>query len=98
PLANIDTIVFGGAITPRTIPPLSVRLVFDKGTILTVPVDTKNKPFDWQIGNLTIKYTNDTPHAIQDSRLVSAEVVGGRVVWLTELDADREEQISFLGT
>jgi hypothetical protein len=90
--------VFGGIKPQRTVPPLSVRLTFDKGSMLTIPVDAAKKTFNWQIGTLTVKYNNDVEHAIHDDRLVSAEVIGGRVVWLTELDMENEEQVSFLGT
>jgi hypothetical protein len=34
---------------------------------------------------------------VRDNRLVSVEIVGGRVVWLTELDPEQEEQVPFIG-
>ena len=99
PLANIDTIVFGGAKPPRTIPPYSVRLTFDQGSVITIPVTPKGREFQWDLfGKMVIKDAAGVDHTFKDDRIVSAEVVGGRIVYLTELDITKEEQVTFLGT
>jgi hypothetical protein len=98
-LSKVDAIVFGGIQPARTIPPLSVRLTFaTSGSILTVPLDAPGGSFGWTLNQLTIKDPGGQTHSAQADRLTSLEVLGGRVVYLTELDPEKEEQISFLGT
>ena len=97
PLANIDSIVFGGARPPRTVPPLSVRFTFPSGTVMTVPAEG-GEAFNWTPGKLMLKDAGNKMHEGDARTLVSAEVIGGRVIYLTELDMASEQQVSFLGT
>jgi len=94
PQAKIDSILFGGARPPREIPPASVRLSFQSGTVFTVPLDT----FDWSLSSIKLKDAAGQEHNATADFLVSVEILGGRVVYLTDLDFAKEEQISFLGT
>jgi hypothetical protein len=95
---KIDTVIFGGAKPPRDIPPLSVRLSFYSGTVYTVPLEGQEKPFQWSLGKLTVKDAAGREHTANSDRIVSAQVMGGRVVYLTDLDFVSEEQSSFLNT
>jgi hypothetical protein len=99
PLANIDTVVFGGVRPPRGIPSLSVRLTLQQGSVLTIPLTAEGKEFQWAVlGKISFKDAAGQMHMVKDDVLVSAEVVGGRVVYLTDLDVSKEEQTTFLGT
>jgi hypothetical protein len=98
-LTNVDTIVFGGTKPPRTVPPLSVRVTLRQGSVITIPVTAGGKEFQWEVlGKISFKDAAGTAHALKDEEVVSVEVAGGRVVYLTELDIDKEEQTSFLGS
>lgn len=97
PLAAMSSILFGGANPPRTVPPLSVRLTFNSGSTLTFPLDGQ-KSFSWTLKSLTLKDANGQDHPATDDQIQSAEILGGRVVFLTELDPLAEEQSTFLGT
>jgi hypothetical protein len=96
PLANVAAVFFGGAAAPRGIPPLSARLTFASGSVFTVPLDTAEKPFTWTLDKITLKDPGGQEHTVADDKIVSAEVIGGRVLFLTELDPASEEQVSFL--
>jgi hypothetical protein len=97
-LAKIETIIFGGAKPPREIPPLSVRLAFYSGSVYTVPLRGQDNPFNWTLSKVTVKDAAGKEHTTNSDRIVSAEILGGRVVFVTELDLASEEQSSFLGT
>jgi hypothetical protein len=96
-LSKIETIVFGGARPPRAVPPLSVRLSFYSGSVYTVPLEGQDSPFNWTLSKVTVKDAAGREHPTNSDRIVSAEVVGGRIVYLTELDCLSEEQASYLG-
>ena len=96
-LAKVDTIVLGGIQPPRTIPPLSARFTFaQSGSTLTIPLDGDS--FSWTLNQINLKDLAGQPHATQADRLAGIEILGGRVVYLTELDPEKQEQVSFLGT
>lgn len=95
-LSKIDAIVFGGAKPPREIPPLSIRLTFTSGTVYTVPLGAEG--FNWTLNKITLKDAAGQEHTTTADRINTAEVLGGRVVYLTELDFSAEEQVSLLGT
>jgi hypothetical protein len=98
PLEKIDALVFGGARPPREIPPLSVRLTFTSGTVYTTPIPAADS-FNWSIDKLTVKDAAGKDLAVSNlERLARAEILGGRIVYLTELDFVSSEQVSFLGT
>jgi hypothetical protein len=97
-MSKIDTIIFGGAKPPRTVPPLSIRLSFYSGSVYTVPLEGQESPFKWALSKVTVKDAAGQEHTANADRIVSAEVLGGRVVYLTDLDFAAEEGSSFLGT
>ncbi len=97
PLLKIDALVFGGARPAREIPPLSVRLTFATGAIYTVPISAADS-FNWSIDKLTLKDAAGKELTVGNlDRLARVEVLGGRVVYLTELDFVSSDQVSFLG-
>jgi hypothetical protein len=98
PLANISQIYFGGAAAPRSVPPLSVRLSFTSGSTYTVPLSGQPDAFAWTLNNLTIKDPAGTDHPVKIDSIARADVLGGRVVYLSELDPVSEEQTTFLDT
>jgi hypothetical protein len=94
----VRRIQFAGATPPRGVPPLSARLTFLSGTTLTVPLDPKQEGFGWSINDLTVADPGGEKHKISADQIVSIDVLGGRRVSLTELDAAQDEQASFMGT
>jgi hypothetical protein len=97
PLDRVALIQFGGAASPRGVPPLSLRLTFASGTTCTIPAQ-EPATFNWSLNKITFKDTGDTEYALPSTYLTSVEVLGGRVLFLTELDPAAEEQVSLLGT
>jgi hypothetical protein len=100
-LNKIDTLVFGGAKPPREIPPLSMRFTMVSGSVYTVPLEGvggQKDALSWQLSKVTIKDSAGRDHTASADRIITAELLGGRVVYLTELDFAKEEQVSFLGT
>lgn len=98
PLEKVDSLIFGGARPPREIPPLSARLTFTSGTTYTSPIPDA-AAFNWSISKLTLKDSAGKEVAVSNlDRLARVEILGGRVVYLTELDFASSDQVSFLGT
>ena len=97
-LLKIDAIIFGGAKPPREIPQLSVRLSLRSGSVYTVPLEGQENPFTWTLSKVTVKDAAGKEHSTNSDQIVSAEVLGGRIVFLPDLDFATEEQSSFLGT
>jgi hypothetical protein len=96
-LARVESISFGGVAAPRGVPPLSARFTFISGTILTLPLD-KPENFSWSIPNITLADpAGGEPHKTIADKLVSVEVLGGRVVFLSDMDPARDEQSTYLG-
>jgi len=101
PLEKVDAIVFGGARPQREIPPLSMRLYFQSGTTYTAPLASPDikEPFNWSINQLVVKDAAGKDLTVSNlDRISRVEIVGGRVVHLTELDFISSDQTSFLGT
>jgi hypothetical protein len=102
PLEKVDAMVFGGARPQREIPPLSMRVTFQSGTTYTASLATtpENKdPFNWSINQLVLKDAAGKDLTVSNlDRISRVEIVGGRVVYLTELDFVSSDQTSFLGT
>jgi hypothetical protein len=99
PLANIAKVYFGGAVPPKVVPPLSVRLSLASGSVLTVPLDgAAGQAFSWTLNKIAFKDPGGKEQSISVDQLVSADVLGGRVVYLTELDPVSEAETTYLGT
>jgi len=100
-LSTVQAIVFGGSRPPRTIPPLSVRISFASST-LTVPLAAQpprqRESFTWSLAQASLTDALGAAHALPVSRINHMEIVGGRIVFLTEIDPDSETQISFIGS
>lgn len=91
-LDNVDRLTFGGATPARSIPALSARLGFVSGSTLTTG------SFSWTLGKITFTDPAGQERTCTADQLVSVRILGGRIVWLTELDPAKEEQTSLLGT
>ncbi|HUO10650.1 MAG TPA: NPCBM/NEW2 domain-containing protein [Phycisphaerae bacterium] len=89
----VKQIYFAGATSPRTIPPLSARLTFASGCRLTVPATG----FTWTISDVSFQDPSGQLHKIAASQLAGVEILGGRVVYVTDLDPAKDEQNSFIG-
>ena len=95
PLSHVQQISFAGATPPRTVPSLAARLTFAAGSRLTVPLAANG--FAWTITDISFADPAGQPHKIASDQLASVEVLGGRVVYLTELDPAQDQQTSYLG-
>ena len=95
PLSHVEQISFAGATPPRTVPPLSARLTFSGGSKLTVPLASGN--FAWTITDVSFTDPAGQSHKMASDQLISVDVLGGRVVYLTELDPALDQQTSTLG-
>ena len=93
----VDRVFLAGTSAPRTLPPLAARLTFASGTILTVPLD-KPKSFSWTIDNVLFKDPAGQERKASAGGILHVDVVGGRVVCLTELDPEKDEQTTLMGT
>ncbi len=97
-LSKVDRIAFGGVSPARAVPPLSARLTFLSGSTLTVPLTDKNKTFSWSVGDITLKDPAGQERKTTPDQVSAVEVLGGRVVFLTEIDPASDQQTSYLGT
>lgn len=96
--SRLSALVLGGAHPLRKVPPLSVRLTF-ASSILTVPMAGPGKEaFSWALAQATITDAMGAAHQVPTSRILSIEVLGGRAVYLTDLDPQGEDQVTFLGS
>lgn len=84
--SRIDRLSLGGAVPPRTLPPLSFRLTFTGGSTLTVPADG----FSWNIATVTFKDPAGNERKIDADQVTSIDVLGGRVLPLTAIDPASE--------
>jgi len=96
----VQRVYFSGITTPRTVPTLAARVTFVSGSVLTVPLtgDDSQKGLAWSINDVTLKDPGGQDHKISADRISEIEILGGRVVYLSELDPTHEEQVSFMGT
>jgi hypothetical protein len=92
PLEGTSAVTFGGVTPPRVIPALSARLTLASGTVISV------KDITWQLNSITFKDPTGAERKLAADQLVSVEVLGGRVVSLTELDPQKDEQVSTFAT
>ncbi len=100
PLATVSWIALGGAAPPRGVPPLSVRLNLASGSCLTVPLSPE-RAFTWKLSTIHFKDAAGQDIGLEDRKfdqISSIDILGGRLVYLSELDPASEDQISFLGT
>ncbi|HVX83852.1 MAG TPA: NPCBM/NEW2 domain-containing protein [Phycisphaerae bacterium] len=96
--SGIDSVAFGGVAAPRGVPPLSLRITTTAGTALTIPLD-KPGNFSWSIPAISFADpAGPDPHKIVPDRIVSLEVLGGRLVYLSDIDPAKDEQSTFMGT
>ncbi len=96
-LSRVDRVAFGGVTPPRAIPPLSARITLVSGTVLTIPLD-KAENFNWSLNNVTFADpAGGDVHKIAADKIVSLEILGGRVVFLSDIDPAKDEQSTFLG-
>jgi hypothetical protein len=94
-LPLIQQISFGGAAPAREIPPLSARLTFISGSVLTAPLSDAN--FAWTINDISFTDPAGQIHKTTADQLAAVEVLGGRVAYLTEMDPATDQQTSFIG-
>ncbi len=98
PMNKVLQIGLGGVTPARTIPPLSVRLTFVSGSVLTVPLNEKGRSFSWTINSVEFRDPAGKDRKAGADTVAAIEVVGGQVVHLTELDPTTDEQTTFMGT
>ena len=97
-LSRIDRLTFGGVTPARSIPPLSARIKFTSGSVLTIPLDAKKNSFVWTIGDIAFKDPAGRDRKTTIHAIASIDIVGGRVVYLTDLDPAKDEQSTLMGT
>ena len=73
-------------------PPLSARITFINGNVLST------KAFSWSIAQINFSDPAGNDRACKPEQIASIQVLGGRVIWLSELDPVKEEQSTVLGT
>ena len=91
-LERVERLTLGGAAVGRGIPALGWRVRFSTGTVLTTTSLT------WTINDITIKDPAGLERKCSADQIASVEVVGGGLMWLTELDPAKEEATSYFGT
>lgn len=96
-LARVERLTLGGAFLPRTVPPLSARITTISGSVLTVPLEGK-EGLGWRIAEVSFTDPAGQARKTSSDQLLQVEVLGGRVVWLTELDPAKDVQSTFMGT
>ena len=95
---NVERVMFGGVSPARAMPVLSARISFVSGSVMTVPLAGKSAAFAWTINSVEIKDPGGKDRKASADTIASIDIVGGRVVFLTELDPAKDEQTSFMGT
>ncbi|MEI7766597.1 MAG: NPCBM/NEW2 domain-containing protein [Phycisphaerae bacterium] len=89
---KVERIEFSASQSPRKLPELATRLGFSNGTIFTTAT------LSWKDDVVTFQDTNGKACQTPIGTVVSVDVLGGRVVWLAELEASEDQQTSLLGT
>jgi hypothetical protein len=97
-MSRVDRLSFGGITQPRTLPPLSARITFASGSILTVPLDSRKKTFSWTINDVAFKDLAGVDRKVSAETISAIDVTGGRVVCLTEIDPAKDQQTTFMGS
>lgn len=91
PLANVQAVVMAGVTPARGIPALAARFTTRSGTMLTTG------EFTWRLNEVQLKDPSGRDVKVAAGQITSAEILGGRTVYLTEIDPARDEQVPFLG-
>jgi hypothetical protein len=94
----VNRLTFGGVTAPRSVPPLSARLTFATGSVITLPLDPKQKSFAWTIHEVAFKDLAGQDRKAKVDSIASIDILGGRVVALTEIDPAKDEQTTLMGT
>jgi hypothetical protein len=89
---GVTGVMFAGVMPPRTIPDLSARLTFGSGSTISV------SDISWRVNDITFKDPAGIERKTTAEQLLSVEILGGRTVFLTELDAAKDDQTSYFGT
>jgi hypothetical protein len=97
-LGHVDRVSFGGVTAARAVGPLAARVTFVSGSVLTVPLSDKDGAFSWSVGDVVVRDPAGKPRKTTADQIVSLEVLGGRVIFLTELDPAKDKQVSYLDT
>lgn len=92
PLDKVVRMTLGGATPPRALPPLSARLTLTDGSVLTTTA------FSWRVAEITYNDSANAEHKIAADMIAGVDVLGGRVVSLTDLDPVKESQVATFGT
>ena len=91
-LSAVARLSLGGAVPARGVPELSVRVTFVSGSVLT------SKTLNWTVNDIVLSDPAGQERKCPAGQIFSLEVLGGRVVWLTDLDPAKDEQVSTFGT
>ncbi len=91
-LDAVTRLSLGGAAPARGVPELSVRVTFLSGSVLT------SKTLRWTVHDVLLTDPAGQERKCAADQILSVEVLGGRVVWLTELDPAKDEQVSTFGS
>jgi hypothetical protein len=97
-MSLVERLSFAGITPPRGIPPLAARITFVSGSVLSVPMDARQKSFSWTLNEITLKDPAGKERKVQADAVLAVDVTGGRVVCLTELDPAKDEQTTYMGT
>ncbi|MCL2645512.1 MAG: NPCBM/NEW2 domain-containing protein [Phycisphaerales bacterium] len=103
-LSRIARLSFGGVTPARGMPTLSARIHFISGSVLTIPlnlnkdINTTKNIFSWTISDLAFKDPAGKDRKASADTVAAIDIVGGRVVYLTDLDPAKEEQTTLMGT
>ncbi|MCL2641009.1 MAG: NPCBM/NEW2 domain-containing protein [Phycisphaerales bacterium] len=99
-LARVERLSFGGMTPARGVPALGARIRFVGGSVLTVPLDAKThkNTFAWTIGDILFKDPAGKDRKISVNAVAAIDIVGGRVVYVSELDPVKDEQSTLMGT
>ena len=91
-MSGVTGVMFAGVSPARAIPELSARLTFASGSVVTAA------EISWQVNDITFKDPAGNERKTTSDQLLSVEILGGRAVFLTELDTTKDEQTSYLST
>jgi hypothetical protein len=89
-LARVSRLTLGGRAPVRTIPSLSAALAFINGSTLTTD------SLHWTPEGVTVHDPSGQDIKLSPDQIISAEILGARVVWLSQLDPSRDQQVSLL--
>jgi hypothetical protein len=90
-LDKVVRITMGGAVPPRAIPALSARVIFPSGESLATT------SAQWKLDDLIIHDPAGIERTIPLNAIAAVNVLGGRVIYLSELDPSSDSQISSFG-